>query len=74
MAETCTEDAARKAHATHEDSRPAASSDLKMTKILELAEVGLSYRLMGRHVELSKNTVERRTNESKFTRPKMVTA
>src|SRR6266404_5402274 len=32
-------------------------SDRKATKVLKLAEGGLSYRLIGRHVELSKNTV-----------------
>ena len=32
-------------------------SDRKATKVLKLAEAGLSYRLIGRHVGLSKNTV-----------------
>src|SRR5260370_13793854 len=32
-------------------------SDRKAKKVLKLAEAGLSYRLIGRHVGLSKNTV-----------------
>ena len=32
-------------------------SDRKATKVLKLAEAGLSYRLIGRHVGLSRNTV-----------------
>jgi DNA invertase Pin-like site-specific DNA recombinase len=32
-------------------------SDRKATKVLKLREAGLSYRLIGRHVGLSKNTV-----------------
>ena len=32
-------------------------SDRKATKVLKLAEAGLSYRLIGGHVGLSKNTV-----------------
>jgi DNA invertase Pin-like site-specific DNA recombinase len=47
------------------------ASDRKATKVLKLAEGGLSYRLIGRHVGLSKNTVgailqrERAANQRK---------
>ena len=51
-------------------------SDRKVTKVLKLADAGLSYRLIGRHVGLSKNTVgairqraRAATNESKCNRP-----
>ena len=33
------------------------STGLALKKVLKLAEAGLSYRLIGRHVGLSKNTV-----------------
>ena len=33
------------------------STGLALKKVLKLAEAGLSYRLLGRHVGLSKNTV-----------------
>ena len=48
----------------------------KATRLLKLAEAGLSYRLIGRHVGLSKTRSEQscnarvlRTNESKCNRP-----
>ena len=51
-------------------------SDRKATKVLKLAEARLSYRLIGRHVGLSKNTVGatcnvrvRQINKSKCNRP-----
>ena len=50
--------AAAKAHGKKLGRQPALRpSDRKAAKVVELAEAGLSYRVIGRHVGLSKNTV-----------------
>ena len=50
--------AAAKARGKRLDRQPRRRrSGRKATKVLKLAEAGLSYRLIGRHVGLSKNTV-----------------
>jgi putative DNA-invertase from lambdoid prophage Rac len=50
--------AAAKARGKRLGRQPAQRpSDRKAKKVLKLAEAGLSYRLIGRHVGLSKNTV-----------------
>jgi DNA invertase Pin-like site-specific DNA recombinase len=68
--------AAAKARAKRLGRQPGQRlSDRKATKVLKLADAGLSYRLIGRHVGLSKTRSEqscnarvRRTNESKCNR------
>jgi putative DNA-invertase from lambdoid prophage Rac len=50
--------AAAKTRGKRLDRQPGQRpSDRKATKVLKFAEAGLSYRLIGRHVGLSKNTV-----------------
>jgi putative DNA-invertase from lambdoid prophage Rac len=50
--------AAAKTRGKRLDRQPGQRpSDRKATKVLKFAKAGLSYRLIGRHVGLSKNTV-----------------